>query len=281
MGAAPVPEWFWLTALFLLGVVFGSFGNVVIWRLPRRESLSHPGSHCPHCDSAIAWYDNVPLVSWMLLRGKCRACGAPISIRYPLVEAISGLLWLSAGLRFGLTLTTAAAVVLFYLLQLLAFIDMDTMRLPNALVALLAAIGVVASAASQFADVRLVPLAVSGTGLPGQPLVASAVGAFVAAVPILALGFGYAAVRKTEGYGFGDVKLLAAIGVYLGLYSLVALFVAVLMGALYGVASAVRTGEGGRHKFPFGPFIAGGGIVAALFGPQIWAWYAALVHLAG
>jgi leader peptidase (prepilin peptidase)/N-methyltransferase len=274
-----LPGWFFLGALFLFGVVFGSFGNVVIWRLPRGESLSHPGSHCPRCDTPIAWYDNVPLLSWLVLRARCRSCGEGIPIRYPAVELVSGLLWVTAGVRFGLTATTAAAIAFFYLLQLLAFIDWDTMRLPNSLVGLLAGIGLVGSAVSQFGHIRMLPLLPLSSGWLGEPLVASAVGALAAAGPIFLLGAAYALIRKRQGYGFGDVKLLAAIGLFLGPYSLVAVFLAVLFGAVFGVASAARTGEGGRHKFPFGPFIVAGAILTTLFGPELWAWYSALAHL--
>lgn len=271
-----VPQWFWLTALFLFGLVFGSFGNVVIWRLPRAESLSTPASHCPGCDAPIAWHDNVPLLSWALLRARCRSCGARISARYPVVELVSGLLWLGAGLKFGLTLTTLAAVVFFYLLQLLAFIDWDTMRLPNVLVGLLAVVGVAGSVLAQVTRIPIVPLLPSGTGLLGQPLVASALGVLVSAGPIFLVGAVYAAVRKRQGYGFGDIKLLAAIGVYLGPYSLVAVFVAVVIGAVYGGITARLTGEGGQHMFPFGPFIVIGAIGATFFAPQFWVWYSGL-----
>lgn len=274
-----LPIWFFLGALFLFGLVFGSFGNVVIWRLPRKESLSHPGSHCPKCDKPIAWYDNVPLASWLVLRGRCRSCGAKIPVRYPVVELVSGLLWVAAGIRFGFSMTTAAAVVFFYLLLLLAFIDWDTMRLPNSLVGLIAAVGVACSTGSQFTHVAMVPLLPLPPGPLGQPLLASAVGALVSAGPIFLLGALYAVVRKRQGYGFGDVKLLAAIGIFLGLYSLIAVFAAVLSGAVFGVASAARAGEGGHHRFPFGPFIVAGAIFATLFGAEVWTWYAALAHV--
>jgi leader peptidase (prepilin peptidase) / N-methyltransferase len=103
LDLAGTDEGFYLVALFLSGLVFGSFGNVVIWRFPRGESLSHPGSHCPACETPIRWHDNVPLLSWLLLRARCRSCGSPIPPRYPVVELLGGLLWLAAGWRFGLT----------------------------------------------------------------------------------------------------------------------------------------------------------------------------------
>lgn len=280
MGLDALPQWFWLTTLFLFGLVFGSFGNVVIWRLPRGESLSNPPSHCPKCDAPIHWYDNVPVVSWLVLGGRCRSCKAPISPRYPAVELLCGVLWVAAGWKFGESFTALAAALLFYLLVLLAFIDWDTMRLPNSLVAIMFGLGLVGAVVSQLTGVPITPLlAAAESGPLSQPLVGAAVGAVSAAGLVLLIGLVYSAVRGGQGYGIGDVKLLAAMGVYLGLYSLMALFFGTLIGAAYGVISASRAGEGGRHRFPFGPFLAIGAVIAALAGPSIWAWYAGLAHI--
>ena len=123
--------------LFIFGIVFGSFGNVVIWRLPRGENLSHPGSHCPKCDHAIRWYDDVPLISWLVLRAKCRDCGEPISGRYPLVELLSGVLWLSVGIVYGMNAAVLVGVPLAYLLLLAFFMNHDGNRIPNAIISLL------------------------------------------------------------------------------------------------------------------------------------------------
>jgi leader peptidase (prepilin peptidase)/N-methyltransferase len=272
------PVWFWLVAAFLFGLVFGSFGNVVIWRLPRRESLSYPGSHCPECDTPINWYDNVPLLSWLLLRGRCRSCGMPISPRYPLVELLSGVLWLAAVWRFGVTWTAAAAIAFFYLLQLLAFIDWDVMKLPNSLVLALLGVGVVGVVASQVLGQNVVPLVSSGPGIWGVPIVSAAAGALVAAALTLAISLAYSIVRGGQGYGMGDVKLIAVIGVFLGLYSLMTMFFATLMGAAYGLVAARTSEEGGRLKIPFGPFIAAAAVIVTLFGPQVWAWYMGLAR---
>jgi leader peptidase (prepilin peptidase) / N-methyltransferase len=280
MGFDALPEWMLLVTLFLFGLVFGSFGNVVIWRLPRGESLSHPGSRCPKCGTPIRWYDNVPVLSWLALRAKCRECDAPISWRYPAVELLSGLLWLAAGLRFGWTPSTAAAVVFLYLLLLLSFIDWDTMRLPNSLVGTLFGIGVLGAIVSQFTRVGVTPLlAWSGGGLLAQPLAGAALGAVLGGGVVLLISLTYAAVRKTQGMGMGDVKLLAAIGVYLGPYSIMALFFGTMLGALYGLIPVRGSHEGGRRKFPFGPFLASGGALTLFFGPQIWSWYASLARL--
>ncbi len=158
-------------SLALFGLLFGSFANVVIWRFPRGESLSHPGSHCPVCETPIAWYDNVPFVSWVALGGRCRSCGTAIPVRYPVVELLSAVLWVLAGVVFGVSLQTAAAVFFFYMLLILSFIDLDVQRLPNALVGLMFGVGVVGVLVSQFTSLRVLPLLPGGTGVWGEPVV--------------------------------------------------------------------------------------------------------------
>ena len=267
-------EWLWLAGAFLFGLVFGSFGNVVIWRLPRGENLSHPGSHCPGCDAPIAWYDNVPIVSWVLLGGRCRSCGMPISARYPVVELLSGTLWLAAAWRFGISWSAAAAIVFFYVLLLLAFIDWDLMKLPNSLVLILLGVGVVGVAASQLLGIPAVPLISMGSGVWAIPVVSATAGAFSASALTLAISLIYAVVRGGKGYGMGDVKLIAVIGVFLGLYSLMTMFFATVGGAVFGLVAVRSAEEGGRLKIPFGPFIAAAAIIVTLCGPSLWAWYA-------
>src|SRR5665648_820200 len=109
-----MPQWFLVLSAGLFGVLFGSFANVVIWRFPRGESVSTPGSHCPSCDTPIAWYDNIPIVSWLVLRARCRSCGAPISARYSIVEALSGGLWALAAAQWGLSWATLFGIIFFY-----------------------------------------------------------------------------------------------------------------------------------------------------------------------
>lgn len=292
-----------LVALTTFGLVFGSFANVVIWRFPRGESLSHPDSHCPICENPIRWHDNIPVFSWLALRGRCRACGVRISFRYPSVELTSGLLWLAAGVRFGVTLQTAAAIAFFYLLMILAFIDLDTMRLPNTLVGMLALMGLSGAAISEYARVTVVPL--FGAGLLGSsPLVAAVAGALVCSVPALTLSLVMSALLKRPALGMGDVKLLGVIGIFLGAYGLLAFFVGSLVGAVYGVAThrsharkvgaevEVPAGASGRDSrpdvaetsdlrgagspFSFGPALVLGAVVATLVGPQMWNWYQSL-----
>jgi leader peptidase (prepilin peptidase)/N-methyltransferase len=271
-----VPVWIAPVFITLFGLLFGSFANVVIWRFPRGESLSYPGSHCPVCDAPLGWRDNIPVASWLLLRGKCRACGVPISRRYPLVELISGALWLLAWVLFGFTVQTAFAIAFFYLLLILSAIDLDTYRLPNPLVALLAGIGLAGSVFSAFTGVVAVPL-LPGGRLLGYPLAASLVGAVLASGVAWGIAALYASARKREGFGMGDVKLLAAMGIFLGPYAVLVLFVGSVLGAAYGIAQARRSDEGMSAKIPFGPFLAGGALLVTAFGPAVWAWYVGLI----
>jgi leader peptidase (prepilin peptidase)/N-methyltransferase len=256
--------------------VFGSFGNVVIWRLPRGESLSVPPSHCPECDTPIAWFDNIPVLSWFLLLGRCRACGSPISVRYPAVELLSGLLWLAATVKFGLTLQAAMAILFFYVLLLLSFIDLDTMRLPNSLQGVLAVAGAAGVTVSQVTGRVILPLTPPGPGALASPALNALVGATVSAGFMLAVAVVYARVRGAHGFGMGDIKLLAVIGLYLGVYSLVALFVATIAGSVWGLIAARRSEQGMRHRFPFGPFLAASAVLVALFGAPIVGWYVQL-----
>lgn len=270
---------FYLVSLFVFGLIFGSFGNVVIWRLPRAESLSVPGSHCPRCGHAIRWYDNVPLVSWALLAGRCRDCGTPISPRYPAIELLSGCLWVAAGIAFGISWRALAAVALFYLVLLLGAIDLDTMRLPNALVAIVAAVGLAGATVSQLTGTLIVPLTPPvGSGPVAAPLSQAVLGVALGAGMTALIGYGYGRVRGQAGFGMGDYKLLAAAGLFLGPYVLVALLAGSLL-SLVAVVGMSRDGDApvGRRRIPFGPFLAAGIVVAALAGPALIAWYVSLI----
>lgn len=262
--------------MFALGLAFGSFANVVIWRFPRGESLSSPPSRCPSCETPIRWTDNIPVLSWLLLRGRCRSCGESISVRYPIVETVSGVLFLIAALEFGWGLRAVAAAAFFYLLLVLSAIDFDTYRLPNPLVGITAAIGASGALVAQFTGVPAVPL-LGFNGWLRSPLIAAGVGAVASAGIALGIALIYAGMRKREGFGMGDVKLLAAIGVFLGPYGVLVLFIASVLGAVVGVVAASRSGEGLTKAYPFGPFLAGSAVVTALYGPAVWRWYMGLV----
>jgi len=260
----------------VLGLVFGSFANVVIWRFPRGESLSRPPSHCPRCGHPIRWRDNIPVLSWLLLRARCRDCGERISARYPLVELASGLLWVLAGALYGCSARTGVAAFLFYLLLVLSMIDLDTMRLPNPLVALVAAVGGAALVLAQLGVAEAAPL----TPTSWPPIVAGLIGAVLGGGVSLAIASLYRAIRKATGFGMGDVKLLGALGLYFGSYVLMVLFFGSLIGAVVGIALASSSRESLRtKKIPFGPMLAIGAVLTAVAGPALWTWYAEITGL--
>jgi leader peptidase (prepilin peptidase)/N-methyltransferase len=245
---------------FLLGLLIGSFLNVVIWRLPRGESLSHPGSHCPGCGHAVRPYDNVPVVSWLLLRGRCRDCGARISPRYPLVELLTGVLFGVMAWEFGATWELPAYLYLVAVGVALAFIDLDTRRLPNALTL-------------PSYDVGLVLLAVPAV-LDSRPddLVRAVLGA--------AALFGFyflLALIYPAGMGFGDVKLAGVLGLYLGFLGwdavIVGGFAGFLIGAVVGVGLMVAGRARRRTAVPFGPSMLAGTLVGVLWGSVLGSWY--------
>lgn len=245
---------------FLLGLLIGSFLNVVIWRLPRGESLSHPGSHCPGCGHAVRPYDNVPVVSWLVLRGRCRDCGARISPRYPLVELLTGVLFGVMAWEFGATWELPAYLYLAAVGVALAFIDLDTRRLPNALTLPSYVVGLVLLAVPAVLDARL------------DDLVRAVLGA--------AALFGFyflLALIYPAGMGFGDVKLAGVLGLYLGFLGwdavIVGGFAGFLIGAVVGVGLMVAGRARRRTAVPFGPSMLAGTLVGVLWGSALGSWY--------
>ncbi len=234
-----------------LGTIVGSFLNVCIHRLPRRESLVLPGSHCPHCGAPISWYDNIPLVSFLILGGRCRACQAAISWRYPLVEAATVLLFLLALARFGLTLEGTRAAILASALLVVALIDLDHRIIPDRLTLPGIALGLV------------------GAWFLPPGIVSSIVGTLVGG------GLFYLiALASRGGMGGGDIKLAAMLGAFLGWQSgLLAIFVGVLIGGVVGVTLLLLRLRGRKDAIPFGPFLAVGGVVALFWGDAILHWY--------
>jgi leader peptidase (prepilin peptidase) / N-methyltransferase len=231
-----------------VGAVVGSFLNVVIHRLPLGESLVHPRSRCPSCETQIAGYDNIPLVSWLVLRGRCRHCGAPISPRYPAVELITALVFAAVVLVRGFDDDLILELPFVAGLIALAGIDLDHRLLPNKIVYPLAAWGVIA-------------VLIADRGDLAEHLVAGA-GAFLFLL--------IAALAYPSGMGMGDVKLSGVMGIYLGASVIPALLVAFLSGSVVGVAILVREGAQARKKaVPFGIFLAIGGIVGVLAGPEL------------
>jgi leader peptidase (prepilin peptidase)/N-methyltransferase len=275
---------FYLVCLGIFGLIFGSFANVLIWRVPRGESIVSPPSHCPRCGHAVRWYDNLPIVSWLVLRARCRDCGEPIPVRYPVVESLSAALWVLAGVRWGVSASTPFAIAFLYLLLVLSAVDIDTRRLPTVLVAILAGVGIVGALLAQVTGLPVTPfVGVAPSGLLASPLATAAVGLVVGGGLAWGLAALYRAVRRRAGLGAGDIRLLGALGLFLGAYVLVAFLIANLAGLVGGLLQMTR----GRNSaddttpasIPFGPFLAGGAVVSVFAGPAIWQWYLRLLGL--
>lgn len=279
MGS-PLPEWFFLVSVGLFGLLFGSLANVIIWRVPRGESIVSPGSHCPSCGADIRWYDNIPVLSWVYLRARCRVCGTRIATRYPLVESISGLLWLTAALLWGMGLRTAFGIAFFYLLLVLTFIDLDHYRLPNSLVAILAGVGVVGVVLSGIGAAQVVPLvALPATGFLANPFAYSVLGVVLGAGVSGLIALVYSLARGKTGLGMGDVKLLGVLGIFLGPYVLMVLMIGSVLGTLASVFLIARGAEVSKTRVPFGPFLAVAAVLVCIAGQPIWLWYAGLTGL--
>ncbi len=237
----------------LIGLLVGSFLNVVIHRVPLGESVVAPRSRCPGCETPIAARDNLPVLSWLILRGHCRHCGAPISARYPLIEALTGLAFAAVALVTGAEGELALYLPFTALLIAVAAIDLEHRIVPNKLLAPAAVWAVVAWAV---VDLSFLPEAsIAGAG----------------AFAFLLL----AALAHPAGMGMGDVKLAGVMGLYLGLSVIPALLVAFLAGAIVGIALIARQGGGARKLgVPFAPFMALGGFVGLLAGSELISFYA-------
>jgi len=238
--------------MFIFGLIIGSFLNVCIWRLPREESIIRPGSHCPACSTALGIRDLVPVLSWLFLRGKCRACGEKISPRYPVVELLSGGLFLVTYLHYGVTPGLLAGLVFSGFMVAITFIDLDHQIILDGMLALLAVCGLG------------LQLWTGAVGIVNMLIGAGAGGGLLLLLAILSRG----------GMGGGDVKFAAALGFWLGWPgTLLGLFIGFVLG---GVISLLLLASGlrGRKDFiPFGPFIAIGAWIALLYGRTILGWY--------
>lgn len=296
-------------AIFVFGLAFGSFLNVCIYRLPRDLSVVRPGSSCPHCGQPIRFYDNIPVLSWLLLRGRCRSCKAAISPRYLAVELLTGALFLACYAYFGLTLATLKYCVFGFLLLGLIFTDAETrllpdkMTLPGLVLGLLFSLLVpVNDLASQLLP-GLVPLPVSSdVSWRLLSLLDALLGTAVGASFIYGAGAIYLRARGVEGMGFGDVKLMAMAGAFLGVkLTVFTLFAASIAGSLFGLATVMvvwnkrtrrrmlrhheparearrRAWESAvialrRHQLPFGVFLGSMAMLAFFFGNQFLRWY--------
>ena len=275
---------------FVLGLLFGSFLNVCISRLPAHRSIVKPRSHCSACGHKIRWHDNVPVLSWIVLRGRCRDCDAPISWQYLAVELAVGVwFWIAVDSLYsaverthdlGYTASAITApliihaltfTVLGFLLIGLMVMDWQTQRLPDAFTLTGIAIG--------FALTCVRAIFHEPDQLPATILLDRIAAIAGAALILLLVRWGYKALRKRDGMGLGDVKLLAMIAAFLGFgQMLLALFVGVITASVYGIVLMARRRAGGSSKLPLGSFLAAGGLFSALLGPQILAWYMGLLQ---
>lgn len=256
-------EVFWLFVALVFGGIVGSFLNVCIYRIPEGISVIFPASRCPLCETQIRWYQNIPVLSWVVLRGRCATCRAPISFRYPLVEALSGLLYVVILLEFGLSPVALVYALFASLLLVITFIDLDHQIIPNTL----SLPGIVLGFMASFL-------------IPWLSWLDSLLGIIAGGGSLWLVAFVYHALTKTEGMGMGDVKLLAMIGAFLGYKAILpVVLISSLVGALIGVVGMVVTGRGRKLAIPFGPFLSLGAIVVLLWGDQLVGWYLGMFRL--
>ncbi len=263
---------FWIALqvfVLILGLCIGSFLNVCIARMPEDRSVVSPPSHCPRCGSSIRWYDNIPVLSWLLLRARCRSCASPIPATYPLIEACTGVLLLLLWRRLIPTpdqLDAAHLAMYAYyatfvaMLVGLTFVDLKHYIIPDEFSIYAVPVGVLGALGLNWLQ--------PGLGPTWQQ---SLVGALVGGGFLLAIAGLYWLIRREEGIGFGDVKLLAMIGSFLGAFP--ALFLVILLasisGSAVGIASIIGRGRGLRTAIPFGPFLAMGALAALLWGEEL------------
>jgi leader peptidase (prepilin peptidase) / N-methyltransferase len=248
--------------VFVFGAIVGSFLNVCIVRLPKDESVVYPPSHCPHCDVAIAFYDNVPLISYVALGGHCRFCGARISPRYFIVELLMGSLALALYTQFDLSLAFFVSFVFVAALIVISFIDLDVRIVPDVISLPGIVAGLVFSLVGRYIindPFELVPSPVSAL-----------LGVLIGGGFLLLLAWAYEAFTGVEGMGGGDIKLLAMIGAFLGWPSIpVTLFFSSLGGSVIGLTAMLIKGVGRRYALPFAPFLCLGALLYLFFGKEL------------
>lgn len=282
LSLIPHPVIYVIAGIF--GAVIGSFLNVVIHRVPREESIVLPSSRCPSCGAVIAFYDNVPVLSYLMLGGRCRGCKVHISARYPAVEALTALLWVAVAWRDGLSFALPFDLVFVTAITALIFIDAEHMILPNAITYPGIAFALIARVALPFLmgepHFDDLPMLLNGV-LAGMPvLAASLVGALIGALAgggsLWLMGWIWEKLRGVEAMGLGDVKMMFMVGAYLGWrLTILNIFLGVLSGSLIGIALMLRQGKRDmKMLLPFGVFLGIGAIAALLFGSQIVDWYA-------
>jgi leader peptidase (prepilin peptidase) / N-methyltransferase len=267
-----------------MGLCVGSFLNVVIYRLPKimerdweaqcaelrgeephvleKFNLAVPRSHCPSCGHKITALENVPVASYLVLRGKCSACGTRISARYPLIEALSGLASAYAAWHFGFGLTAFAAMLFLWCMIALSFVDFDTQLLPDSITLPLLWAGLLLNLAGGFVDLR-----------------SAVIGAAAGYLSLWSVYWGFKAATGKEGMGFGDFKLLAAVGAWLGWQMLpLVVLASSFVGAIVGIALMLLARHGRNVPIPFGPYLAAAGVIALFWGTRLNRYYLGLLY---
>ena len=249
-----------------VGLLVGSFLNVCIFRVPRGGSVVSPRSSCPACGHAIRAWENIPIISYLWLAGKCGGCRAPISWVYPLVEALTGTLFLLLFLKFDLSPPLFVNVFFFCALVVLVFIDLHERILPDVITLGGAAAGILLSPFQ--ADEILM-----ASDVPWK-LLASLVGGFLGGGVLWLVAFAYFKIKKIEGMGFGDIKMMLMVGTFLGWrLTWLTIFLGSALGALIGGGFMLMMGKGKRYELPFGSFLGVGAVLATLYGMQLIGWY--------
>ena len=251
--------------IFLFGLCIGSFMNVCIFRLPSSKSIVHPRSMCPHCGSMIKFYDNIPILSYIWLKRKCRNCHAPIPFRYPLVELLSGFFALCVYLKYGLTLEALIYYVFIAALLVITFIDLDHQIIPDRI------------------TLPGIPLFfMASFAIPSIGYKDAILGFLAGGGSLFAVAWGYHLLTKREGMGGGDIKLLAMIGTLVGWQGvLFTIFVASAVGTFAGILSMIGKSKKGKLLIPFGPFLSIGAITYIFYGPALINWYLNLFKYRG
>jgi leader peptidase (prepilin peptidase)/N-methyltransferase len=262
--------WLFMTFVFAIGAIVGSFLNVVIHRYPREESVVFPASHCPHCAAIIKPYDNVPILAWLWLRGKCRACRGPIDARYPLVELANALVYVAVFQRTGLSLGFLPLAALVSMTIVLIYIDLEIHILPSVINYPGVVIGLVIGAThlgALYPDLLL-----------SRTLLESVAGAALGAGGLLTIALTYKLLRKVEGMGLGDVKMMAMLGAVLGWEPLLPLLVlASIAGSIVGLFVGWKSGQGLKAELPFGVFLGLAFLLMIFFGNELYELWVSML----
>lgn len=246
-----------LITAFIFGICIGSFLNVCIFRLPAGKSIVHPPSSCPGCGTAIRFYDNIPVLSWLILRGQCRHCHTPIAMRYVMVEILGGLMAVCVYLGFGPSVQGLIYYAFIAALLVITFIDIDHRIIPDAI----SLPGIPVGFAASFF-------------IPSLGWADSLIGILAGGGSLYAVAWGYQLITGKEGMGGGDIKLLAMIGAFIGWKGvLLTIFLGSALGTVVGLAAMLVERKDMKMRIPFGPFLATGAVISIFFGNELIAWY--------